>query len=211
MCLRYNTNNMITGIILSAGESKRMGTPKQLLPWGKTIILQQVIENAQASRLDRILLVLGSRADEIAAKITVSAKTNIVVNQDYKEGMSSSVKCGIKNTPAEAEAFMLLLGDQPFISAQIIDKVLDTYRNSNDGIVIPVYDGKHGHPVIFDAKYKQELLAIGDRGAKAVTEKHSAEIVEVPVDAPEVLTDIDTPLDYQKAVGLAKDRLKKDR
>ena len=195
---------MIVGIILSAGESKRMGTPKQLLPWGKTIILQQVIDNATASHLDKVLLVLGSHADEITGKITISSKTGIVVNHDFKEGMSSSVKCGVKNAPAGAEAFMLLLGDQPFISPAIIDRVLDEYRKNKRGIVIPVYDNKHGHPVIFDAKYKQELLVIADQGAKSVVNNHLQDILEVCLDAPEILTDIDTPQDYQKARGQAK-------
>jgi len=195
---------MIIGIVLSAGESKRMGTPKQLLPWGKTIILQQVIDNATASRLDKILLVLGSRAGEITSKITISPKTEIVVNHDFKEGMSSSVKCGVKNAPAETEAFMLLLGDQPFIGPAIIDRVLDEYRKSKRGIVIPVYDKKRGHPVIFDAKYKQELLVIADRGAKTVVNNHLQDIVEVHLDTPEILTDIDTPQDYQNAKGQAE-------
>ena len=195
---------MIVGIILSAGESKRMGTPKQLLPWGKTIILQQVIDNATASHLDKVLLVIGAHADEIESKITVSSKIMIVVNDDFKEGMSSSVKCGVKNAPAGAEAFMLLLGDQPFISPAIIDRVLDEYRKSKRGIVIPVYDKKRGHPVIFDAKYKQELLAIADGGAKAVVNNHLHDILEVPLEAPEILTDIDTPQDYQKARGQAE-------
>jgi len=201
---------MITGIILSAGESKRMGTPKQLLPWGKTIILQQVIDNAAASRLGKVLLILGSRAEEIAGKITVSSKTNIVVNPDFKEGMDSSVKCGIKNTPADTEAYMLLLGDQPFISPDIINQLLDVYEMRKHGIVIPVYDGKRGHPVIFDAKYKQELLSIGDQGAKAVVNNHISDIFEVNVESANILTDIDTPQDYQKAVNQATDRPGKD-
>ena len=195
---------MIVGIILSAGESKRMGTPKQLLPWGKTIILQQVIDNAAASHLEQILLVLGSHAGEIAGKITISPKIEIVVNHDFKEGMSSSVKCGIKNAPAGADAFMLLLGDQPFISPAIINRLLDEYQTSKHGIVIPVYNGKHGHPVIFAAKYKQELLAIADQGAKAVVNNHLQDILEVPLDAPEILTDIDTQQDYQKAKAQAE-------
>jgi molybdenum cofactor cytidylyltransferase len=192
---------MIVGIVLSAGESKRMGTPKQLLPWGKTFILQQVIDNATASRLGKILLVLGSHADEIARKITISSKTNIVVNHDFKAGMGSSVKCGVKNAPTGTEAFMLLLGDQPFISPAIIDRVLDDYRKSSHGIVIPVYNGKRGHPVIFDVKYKPELLAISAHGARIVMNNHLPDILEVHLEAPEILTDIDTPQDYQKAIG----------
>ena len=177
--------NYIVGIILSAGESKRMGTPKQLLPWGKTIILQQVIDNATASRLGAILLILGSRADDIADKITIPipAKTRILVNHDFKDGMSSSVKCGINNAPVDAEAYMLLLGDQPFIDPDIINKLIDSFHTHRQGIVIPIYEGQRGHPVIFDAKYKNELLAIGDRGAKVVTDKHIDDICEVYVDS----------------------------
>ena len=197
-------STMIVGIILSAGESKRMGTPKQLLPWGKTIILQQVIDNALASHLGQVILVLGSRAGEIADKIKLSPKTRIVINNVYQEGMSSSVKCGVMNAPASAEAFMLLLGDQPFISPAIINRVLAEYQKSKYGIVIPVYNGKRGHPVIFAAKYKQELLAIADQGAKTVVNNHLRDILEVPLDVPEILTDIDTPQDYQKAKAQAE-------
>jgi molybdenum cofactor cytidylyltransferase len=197
---------MIIGIILSAGESKRMGMPKQLLPWGKSVILQQMIDNASASRLGMILLVLGSHADEIAGKIQVSSKTRIVVNRYFQEGMSSSVKCGVKNAPDKAEAYMLLLGDQPTIVPDIINKLIDCYQKRTHGIIIPIYDGQRGHPVIFDAKYKQELLTIGDGGAKVVVDKHAHDILEVTVDSAEVLTDIDTPQDYQKARQHAGDK-----
>jgi molybdenum cofactor cytidylyltransferase len=202
---------MIVGIILSAGESKRMGKPKQLLPWGNTIILQQVIDNAAASRLGKIILVLGSRAEEIRSKITISPKTGIVINHDFKEGMASSVKCGIKNAPANAEAYMLLLGDQPFISAGIINRLLTAYEAAKHGIVIPVYNGKRGHPVIFDASYKNALLSIGAGGAKVVVENHVQDVFEVNVASPDILTDIDTPQDYQKAVSQIDTRQKKDR
>jgi len=199
---------MTVGIILSAGESKRMGTPKQLLPWGSTFILQQVIDNAAASHLEQIILVLGCLAGEIADQINVSPKTRVVINNDYREGMSSSVKCGIKKAPVGAAAFMLLLGDQPFIVPAIINRVLDEYQKNKYGIVIPVYNGKRGHPVIFDAKYKAELLAIADRGAKAVVNNHLYDILEVPLEVPEILTDIDTPQDYRKAKAQAENRKK---
>jgi len=131
-----------------------------------------------------------------------------VINNDYQEGMSSSVKCGVKNAPAGAEAYMLLLGDQPFIGPAIINRVLDAYQKSKLSIVIPVYNGKRGHPVIFDAKYKDELLAIADRGARAVLDNHLRDILEVPLEAPEILTDIDTPQDYREAQAQAEGRKK---
>jgi molybdenum cofactor cytidylyltransferase len=190
---------MIVGIILSAGESKRMGTPKQLLPWGNTIVLQHVLDVASASRLETIRLILGCCAEEIAGRITVPEKARIGVNQDFREGMGSSVKCGIRNSPADAEAFMILLGDQPLIDVQVIDALIDAYRAVGHGIVIPVYNGRRGHPVIFAAQYRTELLAIGDQGAREVVNKHSVDIFEVPMDTPHVLSDMDTPQDYQEA------------
>jgi molybdenum cofactor cytidylyltransferase len=202
---------MIVGIILSAGESKRMGTPKQLLPWGRSIILQQVIDNASASRLGKILLVLGYRAEDIADKISLSSKTSIVVNHDFKTGMSSSVKCGISHAPVDTNAFMLLLGDQPFIGSGIINQLIDRYQTGKHSIIVPVYDGQRGHPVIFDACYKQELLAISDQGAKEVTERHNRDIIEVHVDSADVLADIDTPQDYENVKGQAESSQKKDR
>jgi len=190
---------MIVGIILSAGESSRMGTPKQLLPWGEKNILQQVLDNTSTSRLEKILLILGYRAEHIIDRINLSSRTHIVINNEYKKGMSSSVKCGIKNAPNDTEAFMLVLGDQPFINAAIIDKLIDCYHSGKHGIVIPVYDGKRGHPVIFDILYKDELLSISDQGAKEVINRHLDDILEVPVDSSNILVDIDTPQEYEKA------------
>ena len=144
-------------------------------------------------------MILGCRAEEIAGKITVPAKSRIAVNQDFREGMGSSVKCGIRNSPPDAEAFMVLLGDQPLIDVQVIDALIDAYRAVGHGIVIPVYNGRRGHPVIFDARYRAELLSIGDQGAREVVYKHAADIFEVPMDSPYILSDMDTPQDYQEA------------
>jgi molybdenum cofactor cytidylyltransferase len=129
----------------------------------------------------------------------LSSKTRFLINQDFRDGMSSSVKCGIKNAPWDAEAFMLLLGDQPLIDTHVIDKLIDSYRAGRHGITIPVYNGRRGHPVIFDSRYRAKLLSIGDQGAREVVNKHAADIFEVPMDTPTVLADMDTPQDYQEA------------
>ena len=176
-----------------------MGTPKQLMPWGDTIILQQVLENVSASRLDTVLLILGYRADDIMKQMRLSSKSRVLVNHDFKKGMTSSLKCGIKDLPEDAEAFMLLLGDQPLISNNVIDKLIDSYCENRYGIVIPIYNCERGHPVIFDIKYREEMLSISDRSARVVIEKHAQDILEVKVDSPDIILDIDTPLEYQDA------------
>ena len=188
---------MIVGIILAAGDSKRMGTPKQLLPWGKTTVLQRIIDAAAASRLERVILVLGANTEAIADRITVPAKFLCVTNEAYREGMASSLKCGIRNAPAEAKGFMLILGDQPLLEKTLIDRLIEVHH-SVGGITIPVCDGRRGHPVIFSARYRTELLAIGDQGAREVVYRHRDEIAEVPVKSLHILTDMDTPEDYRK-------------
>lgn len=176
-----------------------MGTPKQLLPWGNTTVLQRVMDSASASRLERVLLILGYRADEIADRITLSSKTRILINRNFRDGMSSSVRCGIQNAPSDAEAFMLLLGDQPLVDAHTIDRLIDSYRMAGQGIVIPVYGGRRGHPVIFDSRYRTELLSIGDQGAREVVNRNAGDIFEIRMHSPNILADMDTPQDYEEA------------
>jgi len=94
---------------------------------------------------------------------------------------------------------MLLPGDQPFISVNIIDQLIDSYRAGGHGIVIPVYDGRRGHPVILDLRYGEELLSISDQGAREVVKKHARDIFEVCINSPNVLNDIDKPKNYQEA------------
>ncbi len=190
---------MISGIILAAGESKRMGKPKQLLPWGKSTILQQVVDNATKSKLGKVLVVLGYRADEIAAKLGQTS-AQIVVNQDFKLGMSSSLKCGLRCAPTDSEAFMSLLGDEPLVDTDIIDLLIDRYHTGRYGIIIPVYNGRGGHPVIFDRRYKDELLALGSEdGASEVVHRHPEDVLKVMVDSENILLDIDTVQDYAQA------------
>jgi molybdenum cofactor cytidylyltransferase len=194
---------MMVGIILSAGESKRMGTPKQLLPWGDTIVLQRIIDVAAASRLERVELILGHLADEIAGRITVPVKVRIVINEAYREGMASSVRCGVRNAPAEAEAYMLLLGDQPFVEGAVIDRLIDCHHAGSQGITIPVYNGRRGHPVIFSSRYRTELLAIGEGGAREVVRRHNDAIFELAVASDHILADMDTLQDYEKVKAQA--------
>lgn len=182
-----------------------MGTPKQLLPWGDSIVLQRVIDVAAASALARVEVVLGHRADEIAGQIVLPEKAVLLINEAYKEGMHSSVICGVKNAPAGAEGFMLLLGDQPLIEAPVIDRLIAAHRAAGvPGITMPVYNGRRGHPVIFAGPLREELTALGDQGARAVVNRHAAEIREVPLDASQVLTDMDTPEAYRAARAQAE-------
>ncbi|NTU51710.1 MAG: nucleotidyltransferase family protein [Candidatus Aminicenantes bacterium] len=153
---------MIWAVVLAAGESRRMGTQKLLLPFGGTTVVGAVVRAALASRAGRTLVVLG--ADRVAVQESVDAwplrKIEFAVNENYSLGMLSSIQTGFKALPTEAEAAVVMLGDQPFLPAKVVDAVIEAYRTSGKGIVIPVFRGRRGHPVLVDLKYRAEVLGL---------------------------------------------------
>ena len=188
---------MISAIVLAAGESKRMGQPKQLLPFGGGTILGQVIENLLQSQAEEITVVLGYEAEKIIPQIA-REHVKIVVNPDFEQGMSSSIKCGLSQSSEAADGVMIVLGDQPLIERETIDLLVERHRQSERGIVLPVYKGVRGHPVIFKVKYKDELMRLsGDVGAKQIIVQHPSDVLEVKVDCAGVAVSIDTESDYQ--------------
>ena len=192
---------MVSAIILAGGESRRMGMVKQLLSWGESTMLQQVIANARESSLDEIIVVLGYKAQDIVRKIACDS-IRIAVNLHYGRGMSSSLKCGLAHVSESSEAFMIMLGDQPLIESDLINLLLTEHFMAKRGITIPVYKGIRGHPVIFDKKYRGELSGLtGDQGGKQIIEIHSDDILDVEVSSEGILVDIDTISDYRNVRG----------
>ncbi len=174
-----------------------MGKTKQLLPFGDSTVIEQVVSNTLESKVDDIIVVLGYQAERIAPLISAKP-VKVVVNPDYQQGMSSSIKCGLNHAAKASDAVMIFLGDQPLISKEIIDKLVEAFANSKQGIVAPVYKGRRGHPVIFDARYKPELSRLaGDTGAKKIVEAHPEDTLEVEVNSESIITDINTKSDYR--------------
>lgn len=189
---------MIYAMILAAGESKRMGKPKLILPFGETTILGTVINNVLSSKADKILVVLGSDAEKIRKKIE-NLSLEITTNPGYQKGMLSSVQWGFKNLPENAKAALVCLGDQPGISTVVINKVIDVYKRTRKGIVIPVYKKNRGHPVLIDIKYRKDVKNLNpDIGLRELVYNHPEDTVEVKVETPSILNDIDDPDDYRK-------------
>ena len=192
---------MISAILLAAGESKRMGGLKQLmlLGLGEKTILEHSIENLLSSRVNEVIVVLGYEAERVAERIA-DRPVRIVVNPAYREGMSASIARGVELVDDRARAIMLALADQPFIDCHIIDCLIDEFDTNNKGIVVPVYKGRSGHPVIFNAKYKEELLALGSQGqARDIKNSHPEDVLRVVVNSEKVIVDIDTVQDYERA------------
>jgi len=189
---------MIWGMILAAGESKRMGKPKLLLPFGEKTIIETVIDSVIQSKLDDVLVVLGAHREKIEKKIK-DFSIKIVVNPNFKNDMLSSVQCGFRALPEDVEASLVILGDQPEISSALINKIVEAYKKSKKGIVLPVYRKNRGHPVLIDMKYQGEIEDLNpDLGLRNLVYKHAEDILEVEVTTPSILQDIDTIEDYNR-------------
>ncbi|TSA48520.1 MAG: molybdenum cofactor cytidylyltransferase [Deltaproteobacteria bacterium] len=196
---------MISAILLAAGESKRMGRPKQMLAWQGKTLLRHVLENLIHSNADEIILVLGHEAEAIRKSLT-EFQIKIVINPDYQQGMASSLRQGLLAMNPTSEAFLVLLADQPGIGPEIMNHMIREFQQANPkrGIVRPVYRGLRGHPVLISVRYLQEALQLrGDVGARQILMNHPEDILEIDVDQDGILKDIDTPEEYQKYMNRA--------
>ncbi len=192
---------MVSAILLAAGESKRMGRLKQLLPLGRTTMVEQSIDNLLNSKVNEVIVVLGHEAEEIIKKIATKP-VKIEVNPIYHQGMSTSIIAGLKLVDDGARAVMLALADQPFIDSQTINRLIDEFCDHNKGIVVPTYQSRRGHPIIFAIKYKEELSGLkGDIGGRQILEHHPDDVLEVAVASPGINIDIDTTDDYNSSLG----------
>ncbi|MFL5758490.1 MAG: NTP transferase domain-containing protein [Thermomicrobiales bacterium] len=188
---------MISGVILAAGRSQRLGKPKQLLDLGGEPILRHTVRNAAVSDLDQVVLVLGHEAAEIDDAVGDWGQ-NLVINPDYARGQSTSLKLGLSAVEPTAEAVLFLLGDQPQVTPKIINLVLNSFCRGEGRIVMPAYRGKPANPVLFAREFFPEIAAIdGDRGARPIIGEHRQEVHYLAIDADPPL-DVDTPADYER-------------
>jgi molybdenum cofactor cytidylyltransferase len=194
----------IWAIVLAAGESKRMGFPKMLLNFDGITMIEKVLKSVTGSDLDSTLVVLGAEKERIMDIIS-RLPVKYCYNADYKEGMLSSVKAGFRNLPSDIEAALVFQGDQPFISTALINTVIDAYRSSGKGIVIPVHRNKRGHPLLVDKKYKDEIEKLDNSvGLRSLSLRFSYDVLEVDTDQAGILRDFDTYEDYIMEINQIK-------
>ncbi len=188
----------MAGIVLAAGTSSRMQRAKQLLPFRGQTVLETVVDSALASSLQRVVVVIGHQAEAIEPLLRHRAVT-LVRNPDYRLGQSSSLQAGLRALTEESEAALFLLGDQPLVTPEIIDRVLAAYEKSPSPIVLPVFQGRRGNPALFSRETfprLQELRA--DSGARPLFAEYAGRILQVPVEDPAIHLDIDTEEDYRR-------------
>ena len=195
---------MISAIVLAAGSSRRMGRLKPLISLGGRTILQQTLDHLRDSRVDEIVVVLGHRAEEVLPALR-GLGCRVVINHRYHLGMSSSIRRGLQAVHPLSRAVMVVLGDQPHIGPEVIDRLVESFQRENRSIVVPVFDGQRGHPVIFGRQFWDRLQALrGDVGGRELLRRYPHEVCRVEVDDRSILTDIDRPGDVGE--GEAPDR-----
>jgi molybdenum cofactor cytidylyltransferase len=188
-------------IVLAAGESRRMGVPKMLLPFGGATVIRRVVDELFRSMIDRTLVVVGHESATITEALRRSSAT-IVENPDYPSGMLSSVRCGIRALPPECEVVLVVPGDQASIRSELVDELLAAFAEQDKGIAVPVYQGKRGHPLTLSMRYRDEILThFDDVGLRGILRAHPDDVLEVETNSPAALSDIDSPEDYRRELA----------
>jgi molybdenum cofactor cytidylyltransferase len=190
-----SSQNAIAAIILAAGASTRMGTPKQLLLYQGRSLLSRITETAIAAHCSPVFVVLGAYSAQIRCEIK-DLPVQVVENPEWQTGMGSSIQALIKTSPL-VEAAILLLCDQPFVSAPTIHQLQSVYRSTNNPIIASAYQNTIGVPALFDSTLFLELTGLTQaEGAKKVIQRHINSVVTV--EFPQGAIDLDTPSDYQQ-------------
>jgi molybdenum cofactor cytidylyltransferase len=203
---------MICGIILAAGEGKRMGKVKLTLPLGDKQLIEWVLQAVKLASLDKYFLVVRPEDKEII-KIGESWGAEIVLNPEYRSGMSSSIRKALDQISSEVvEGIFILLGDQPLINPSIIYKMLEAFTPGKREIVVPFYKDKQGNPVLFDSYWKEELMKLSsDVGGRVVIKAHPERIKRVKIPDESIFLDIDREEDYQKIKSIFNSLHKRGR
>lgn len=187
----------ITGVILAAGFSRRLGRPKQLLAYGGKPLLQWAIDTALAANLDEVIVVLGDAAPAILEKVDLGS-ASVVINERAIEGQSSSIVKAIPAADSARNGTLLMLGDQPGLTVEDLRRVLDAFDGRPDSIAMASWQGDARSPVVFGRVYDRELMGLtGDTGARPVVKRHQDRVRFVEFDRP-VPIDIDTEEDYRR-------------
>ena len=187
----------ISGIVLAAGHSSRMGENKLLMPWGEQCVVRSVVHKVCGLGLAEVVVVTGHQGAQVQEHLD-GYPVRTVHNPDFAKGMASSIRAGVERVGGKG--YLLVLGDMPKVGEETMGIVAGAL-DRDAAIVVPVMDGRRGHPVAFGSAYREELLHLeGDRGARSIVGKYRDRVIEVEVDDPGVFVDVDTPEAYRAAL-----------
>jgi molybdenum cofactor cytidylyltransferase len=193
---------MLAAVILSGGASSRMGSPKALLAYQGRPFLEHLLDVTVHPKIGVRRVVLGAHAEPIAKSIAL-AGDEIVINDDWESGQLSSIQAAIRSLPDGTDGLLLCLIDHPLISKTLVNELIEQYYTTPAKIVLPIYEGRRGHPVIFPATLYEELLqAPADKGARAVVWAHSpADVLELPTNEEGCVLNLNDPATMHRATG----------
>ncbi len=192
---------MLAAVILSGGESRRMGSPKALLEYPGTTFLEHLLEITRQPHISTTRVVLGAGAEKIRQRLSL-ADEMLVLNPDWERGQLSSIQAGIRSLPQTGvDGIILCLVDHPLISGALVAALIQEFYAGGKRIVLPAYKGRRGHPVIFASSLFEELLnAPMERGARSVVWAHPREIAEVPTEEQGVILNLNDPDTLRRAM-----------
>jgi len=190
----------VTGLVLGAGGSTRLGRPKQLLPYGGRTLLDHTLDTARACGFDQLVVPIGGAADEVRERVDLSG-ADVVVNYAYGSGCSSSIAAALDEVDARCAVLVLMLGDQPGVTPATVQALLD--GRGCAPLAVCRYEDGRGHPLAFDRSVFAELTKLhGDKGVWRLLDERADEVTEVPIAGP-VPLDVDTPEDYEAVLAAA--------
>ncbi len=185
---------MISAIVLAAGKSERMGRPKALLPIQGRTFLENILAAISRTSIEDAIVVLGHHRDQIERNVSLPS---VVFNADYEQGMITSFQAGIRKLSWDTTGAFLFLVDHPLVEPTTIESMIMNLAPNR--IVLPTFERRRGHPVLFSSEVLEEILALApSEGANIVVRKNPDRIIEVPVNAPGILVDIDTPEQFER-------------
>jgi len=189
---------MTCAIILAAGKSERMGTQKLLLPYAGSTMIARVVDAFVAAPVDLVCVVLRPASESI--RRSLAGRSVMFVENPMDHGdMLSSVRCGIRALPDEAKTILVSPGDQPALEPALVRQMLEVFHGTDSKILVPVHQGRRGHPLVFRAEFRQEVLArFDDTGLRGLLQAHSPEVLKWDTPNPAVLQDLDTADDVER-------------
>lgn len=200
-----------SAILLAAGLSTRMGeTNKLLLPWKKGVLLEHLIEQIVASKIEELIVVIGHQSDQTIQFVPEHSKVKTVLNSHYATGMTTSIQAGVSKAQSQSTAYMICLGDQVLMETKDYNQLLNQWANlsqkeisqeDNKSILVPTYQKQRGNPVIFSAHYKDAILKHKEpNGCKAIVQANIKHLQTREMDNAHILVDVDTPEAYQQLI-----------
>jgi len=192
---------MLAAVILSGGASSRMGSPKALLAYQGRPFLEHLLEVTAHRQIGVRRVVLGAHAEPIAKAIDLKLD-EIVINEDWEKGQLTSIQAALRSLPPGTDGIILCLIDHPLISADLVQELIECFYKSGKPVVLPLYQGRRGHPVIFSSAVYDELLhAPLETGARAVVWAHSGEVEEMRTNEEGCVLNLNDPDTVKKALG----------